>query len=184
MAANNHSQRAPSSTWHLAGTPNEQALSRVEIGMERLMHAYYRWKVSCMATVGDFGLTGDDITILNIIRKDDEAKKLSEVARILNRADTANMQYATRKLMKAELIEKQNQSSRKDTAYRITARGIDITDAYAAVRRELVAGRLDDSVEPAALMEFQAVLGGLITLYEQGATRASAVTAGFADVAE
>jgi len=184
MTANNKPLPTASASWHLAGTPNEQALSRMEIGMERLMHAYYRWKVSCLATVGDFGLTGDDITIVNIIRKDDLPKKLTEVARILNRADTANMQYAIRKLMKAGLIEKLNETSRKDTAYQVTARGVDVTDTYGAMRRELVAGRLDDSIDPAALMAAQATLDDLISLYERGATRASAITAGFADVAE
>jgi predicted MarR family transcription regulator len=185
-----NAQRSPrlsavKSTWHLAQTPNEQVLSHLEIGMERLIHAYYRWKTNCLATLGDFGLTGDDITILNIIRMGDEPKKLTEVARILNRADTSNMQYATRKLIKAGLIEKRNEASRKDTTYQATQRGIEVTDSYAAVRRELVTTRLGDAIDdPERLAELRATFDELIQLYEQGTMRASTISAGFAEVGE
>lgn len=168
--------------WHLAGSANEQALTRVEFGMERLIHAYYRWKVSCLSAVGDYPLAGDDISILNIIRMGDEPKKLADVARLLNRADMSNLQYATRKLINAGLVEKLNASSRKDTAYRATPKGIEVTDRYAATRRELVTARLEEIVGPASLLQdTSAVFDQLVEIYEQGVRRAAARGSGLVE---
>ena len=84
---------------------------------------------------GVFGiLTGDDVAVLNVIRMGDEPKRLSEIGQLLNRVDVPNLQYATRKLVKAGLIETEGSSSRKETRYRATATGRSVTEAYAALR--------------------------------------------------
>ena len=54
----------------------------------------------------------------------DEPKRLSEIGQLLNRVDVPNLQYATRKLVKAALIETEGSSSRKETRYRATATGL------------------------------------------------------------
>ena len=121
-------------SWHLARTETERRLSEFEFRMERLAQAYYRWKASCLAAVCDVPLTGDDVAVLNVVRMGDEPKRLSEVGQLLNRVDVPNLQYATRKLVKAGLIETEGSSSRKETRYRATATGRSVTQAYAELR--------------------------------------------------
>lgn len=121
-------------SWHLARTETERRLSEFEFRLERLAQAYYRWKASCLAAVCDVPLTGDDVAVLNVVRMGDEPKRLSEIGQLLNRVDVPNMQYATRKLVKAGLIETEGSSSRKETRYRATEEGRSVTEAYAALR--------------------------------------------------
>jgi predicted MarR family transcription regulator len=121
-------------TWHLARTETERRLSEFEFGLERLAQAYYRWKAACLAAVCDVPLTGDDVAVLNVVRMGDEPKRLSEIGQLLNRVDVPNLQYATRKLVRAGLIETEGSSSRKETRYRATVTGRSVTEAYAALR--------------------------------------------------
>jgi predicted MarR family transcription regulator len=125
---------ARTGSWHLARTETEKRLSEFEFRLERLAQAYYRWKAACLAAVCDVPLTGDDVAVLNVVRMGDEPKRLSEIGQLLNRVDVPNLQYATRKLVKAGLIETEGSSSRKETRYRATDRGHDVTEAYAALR--------------------------------------------------
>jgi predicted MarR family transcription regulator len=121
-------------SWHLARTKTEHQLSDFEFGLERLAQAYYRWKAACLSAVCDTPLSGDDVAVLNVVRMGDEPKRLSEVGQLLNRVDMPNLQYATRKLTRAGLIETEGLSSRKETRYRATASGRAVTEAYAAFR--------------------------------------------------
>jgi Winged helix DNA-binding domain len=92
-----------SGSWHLARTETERQLSDFEFGLERLAQAYYRWKSACLSAVCDMPLSGDDVTVLNVVRMGDEPKRLSEVGQLLNRVDMPNLQYATRKLTRCAL---------------------------------------------------------------------------------
>src|ERR1700761_5473834 len=121
-------------SWHLARTETQRQLSEFEFRLERLAQAYYRWKASCLAAVCDVPLTGDDVAVLNVVRMGDEPKRLSEVGQLLNRVDVPNLQYATRKLVRAGLIETEGYSSRKETRYRATEQGRAVTEAYAEFR--------------------------------------------------
>jgi predicted MarR family transcription regulator len=121
-------------SWHLSRTETERRLTDFEFGLERLAQAYYRWKAACLAAVCDVPLTGDDVAVLNVVRMGDEPKRLSEIGQLLNRVDVPNLQYATRKLVRAGLIETEGSSSRKETRYRATATGRSVTEAYAALR--------------------------------------------------
>ena len=130
-------------TWHLARTDTERQLSDFEFRLERLAQAYYRWKAACLAAVCDVPLTGDDVAVLNVVRMGDEPKRLSEIGQLLNRVDVPNLQYATRKLVRAGLIETEGSSSRKETRYRTTATGRSVTEAYAALRAATLPPMLD-----------------------------------------
>ena len=130
-------------TWHLARTETERQLSDFEFRLERLAQAYYRWKAACLAAVCDVPLTGDDVAVLNVVRMGDEPKRLSEIGQLLNRVDVPNLQYATRKLVRAGLIETEGSSSRKETRYRTTATGRSVTEAYAALRAATLPPMLD-----------------------------------------
>jgi predicted MarR family transcription regulator len=130
-------------SWHLARTETERRLSDFEFGLERLAQAYYRWKAACLSAVCDVPLTGDDVAVLNIVRMGDEPKRLSEIGQLLNRVDVPNLQYATRKLTRAGLIETEGGSSRKETRYRVTATGHSVTEAYAALRAATLPPMID-----------------------------------------
>lgn len=130
-------------SWHLARTETERHLSDFEFGLERLAQAYYRWKAACLAAVCEVPLTGDDVAVLNVVRMGDEPKRLSEIGQLLNRVDVPNLQYATRKLVRAGLIETEGGSSRKETRYRATATGRSVTEAYAALRAATLPPMLD-----------------------------------------
>lgn len=121
-------------SWHLARTETERRLSEFEFRLERLAQAYYRWKAACLAAVCDVPLTGDDVAVLNVVRMGDEPKRLSEIGQLVSRVDVPNLQYATRKLVKAGLIETEGSSSRKETRYRTTGLGRAVTEAYADLR--------------------------------------------------
>jgi len=123
-------------SWHLARSDAERRLSDFEFALERLAQAYYRWKASCLAAVCEVPLTGDDVAVLNVIRMGDEPKRLAEVGQLLNRVDVPNLQYATRKLVRAGLIETEGSASRKETRYRATASGRSITEDYASLRAQ------------------------------------------------
>jgi predicted MarR family transcription regulator len=128
--------RDAAGSWHLARNDAERRLSEFEFALERLAQAYYRWKASCLAAVCEVPLTGDDVAVLNVIRMGDEPKRLAEVGQLLNRVDVPNLQYATRKLVRAGLIETEGSASRKETRYRATARGRSITEDYASLRAQ------------------------------------------------
>ena len=130
-------------SWHLARTDTERRLSDFEFGLERLAQAYYRWKAACLSAVCDVPLTGDDVAVLNVVRMGDEPKRLSEIGQLLNRVDVPNLQYATRKLARAGLIETEGGSSRKETRYRVTTTGHSVTEAYAALRAATLPPMID-----------------------------------------
>ncbi|WP_249792389.1 winged helix DNA-binding protein [Bradyrhizobium sp. BRP22] len=62
---------------------------------------------------------------------------------MLNRVDVPNLQYTTRKLMRAGLIETAGSSSRKETRYRATESGRSVTEAYASLRAETLPPMLE-----------------------------------------
>lgn len=127
-----------SATGHLSATPIEARLTELEFGLEQLAQAYYRWKSLCFRAVSDFTLSGEDVAVLNTIRMGDDPKQLSEIARLLNRTDMANLQYALRKLARADLVENTGSPSRRETRYRVTSVGRAVTDAYARLRAEVL----------------------------------------------
>lgn len=163
--------------WHLARDPNAAVLTAFEARLERLVHAYHRWKAACLAAVVDEGsgaesFTGNDVAVLNIIRMKERAKSRVEIARLLNREDTSNIQYALRKLLRAGLIEKVDADARKTAAYRATAKGVEVTEAYAELRRDILidmaGGRSDGGGD--ALREAGNLLDLMSGVYDQ-ATR-------------
>lgn len=163
-------------SWHLARSPEESDLAALEFSLERVMQAFYRWKGECMAVAaGEDGLSGHDTSVLNVIRFKDRPKGLSEICRLLNREDSSNIQYAIRKLLKAGLIAKASAASRKGTSYAVTAEGRRVTEAYAALRREILlalTGSIGDSRDN--LQRAAHFLDLMTGMYDQAANLAAA----------
>lgn len=133
-------QAAPEfdSHWHLARTDEEVAITELEFSLFRTTAAFERWQAECIAAVAHRPFNVLDNALLHVIRLKDRPKNVTELGRLLNREDIANIQYSVRKLQKAGLIERQASNKRKGTTYRVTPRGEELTDRYAEVRAELL----------------------------------------------
>lgn len=168
-------KKTNSDDWHLSNCESSSSITKLEFTVERLVYSYFRWKVACMASVDDAGLTAEDISVLNLIRKDDQPKKLTEIARMLNRSDVSNLQYAVRKLTKEGLISKQDQASRKDTTYLATPKGIAITTNYADTRNQLLIQPVGGQIDLAELEAATNTLSRLTGLYDQAIAHTKAL---------
>ena len=166
--------RSSDRSWHLARSEAEVTLSDFEFSLERVIQAYYRWKAECLAAASDCGLTGNDTAILNVIRMKEQPKSLSEIARLLNREDISNIQYALRKLLAEGLVEKVNGASRKGTSYRVTAKGFQVTDDYAELRGQILMKLLGSLGEqPVGFQDTAHFLDLLAGMYDQAAGQVS-----------
>ena len=116
----------------------ERALTGVEWSLWRLSAAFIRWQGECMTAVAGRPIGGHDTALLHVVAHQDRPKGLSEIARLLGRTDTANIQYAIRKLVRLGLIAPLAGRSRKDTLYRATAEGEVLMRGYRALRRDLL----------------------------------------------
>src|SRR5215469_9641035 len=125
--------------WHLATDDFEVGLTELEFSIFRVSAAFERWQADCLGCCHGQPFSGTDTALLHVIRMHDRPKSISELARLLKRDDLSNLQYGTRKLLKAGLIEKSRQaSSKKDVTYQVSALGRDVTDRYARFRKELL----------------------------------------------
>jgi predicted MarR family transcription regulator len=125
--------------WHLAADDFEVGVTELEFSIFRVSAAFERWQADCLGCCHGQPFSGTDTALLHVIRMHERPKSISELARLLKRDDLSNLQYGTRKLLKAGLIEKSRQAgSKKDVTYQVSALGRDVTDRYARFRKELL----------------------------------------------
>ena len=155
-------------TSHLALDPAGVVVTEFEFAVWRFSAAFVRWQGDCMACATPSGLSGQDAAILHVIRMRDMPKTLSEIGRLLNRDDVANIQYSLKKLLTAGLIEKADASSKKQTSYTVSAAGADVTAAYSEHRRTILLAmiaQVQDKVPD--ITEATRTLDLLIGIYDQ-----------------
>lgn len=131
------------SQWHLARNPSELRVTEFEYAMLRVHEAFARWVQSVFDIVSETDLSFPEITILHVIRMRRRPKTATQIARIINREDIANVQYVLRKLEGLGLIEKAAQKQSKTQSYVVTARGEQMTDDYGELRRRLLMKQLN-----------------------------------------
>jgi predicted MarR family transcription regulator len=125
--------------WHLATDAFEVGVTELEFSIFRVSAAFERWQADCLGCCHGQPFSGTDTALLHVIRMHERPKSISELARLLKRDDLSNLQYGTRKLLKAGLIEKSRHAgSKKDVTYQVSALGRDVTDRYARFRQELL----------------------------------------------
>ncbi len=117
---------------------SEAALTEFEWSLWRISAAFLRWQAECSSELAGAGLSGLDTAILHTIRYRNKPKGLGEISRLLGRDDTANIQYAIKKLQTLQLIERVKGRSRKDTLYTPTRKGTKLAQDYRALRRHLL----------------------------------------------
>ena len=106
--------------WHLARNAREITVTELEFSLIRATSAFDRWQAECLAAVAHQQLGSTDNAILHVIRLKERPKTTTEIARLLNRDDVANLQYSIRKLQDAGLIERCTAGKRKGTRHRAT----------------------------------------------------------------
>ena len=103
--------------------------SEFEYALWQVGGAFARWQRDCIATVSDLNLSGTEASILHVVHINGTPKGLMEISRLLHRDDLPNLQYAIKKLIKLDLIQKTG-TSRKTMMYEVSAEGARIVAAF------------------------------------------------------
>ncbi len=121
-------------------------LSEFEYGLMVSANAFNRWVTRCMAAAGAPELGRLDILVLHTVNHRGRAKRLADICFTLNVEDTHLVNYALKKLLKADLVTAAKRG--KESQYTTTGRGGALCRRYRDVRE-------------ACLIETMAALGGL-----------------------
>jgi predicted MarR family transcription regulator len=123
---------------YMAASAECSALTRAELAMIRANEAFARWIVLLHRSVDGTSIGWQEVVLLHTIRMCGGAQNLSELLLFLNRNDVSTIQYSLRKLEQFELVERVTGRSKREAGYKLTARGIEATQKYAAQREKLL----------------------------------------------
>jgi predicted MarR family transcription regulator len=121
---------------------DETGFIEFEFALHHIIEAFGRWSTELHEHVSGQAMPVQDVSLLQIVRMKDTPKSATEIGKYLNRTDSANVLYGLRKLEKAGLIEK-SPGPPRETTYQVTDAGREVTDLYAAKRRELLLSLID-----------------------------------------
>lgn len=153
--------------WHLATDDAEVALTELEFSLIRVSAAFERWQSDCLACCHGSVFSGSDTAVMHVIRMHERPKSISEIGRLLNRDDQANLQYSVRKLLKAGLIEKTTETGKKGVTYQMSDLGQQVTDRYAEFRQELLTSLTTGVFANASLESAAKTLNLMAGVYDQ-----------------
>ncbi len=149
-----------SQAWHLAEGPEAIQLTDFEFAMLAVHAAFERYAVQTARLCGGPELNFTEVLIIHVVRMHDRPKDAATIARLLNRDDLPNVQYALRKLVTSGLVEKSKLGTA--TVFSTSDEGVRWTDRYAALRskvmleflgaEDLFAGRLEVATRSAAVL--------------------------------
>ncbi len=154
--------------WHLGTTPQELAFAEFQHAMMCLSEAFFRFAGRSLAQIADDqNMSGQDSVILQVIHSGKRPKSITDLQHFTNRTDVSNIQYSVRKLQKAGLVRRAKAEGR-GAAYELTARGLEVVDAYVRSRRELLADfpEMDDRLI-ARLEDARRLVVTMTGLYDQ-----------------
>jgi predicted MarR family transcription regulator len=153
---------------YMTGSAEASTLTRAELAMIRAIEAFGRWSFFLHKSVSTASLGAQDIWLLHSIRMRGGAQNLSELLLFLNRNDVSTIQYSLRKIEQSGLIERVTGNSKREAGYRLTDAGVEATNAYAALRDELMVSLVGDvNGLVSALGSAAAALERLTSLYDQ-----------------
>jgi predicted MarR family transcription regulator len=160
---------------HLSPSAAEDAFTEFEFALHHITEAFARWSAALHEYVSGESLPVQDISLLQLIRMNERPKSAAEIGKFLNRDDSSNILYSLRKLEKLGLIEKTGGALRQ-TAYQVTHRWREVTDAYADMRRRILLESVDKLAAPGDdLLVVTRTIWRISGLYEQAA-RTTAMT--------
>jgi predicted MarR family transcription regulator len=150
------------------------ALSELEFSLSMVVNAYQRWMVRCMAAAGrSTAASGPelgalDVLVLHHINHRTRAKRLVDLALVLNIEDHHTINYGLKKLVRLGLIRGERRG--KEVFYATTVRGRELCDRYRQVREQCLIESLGHLGNPeAALSDAASLLRGLSGIYDQAA---------------
>jgi predicted MarR family transcription regulator len=150
------------------------ALSEFEFGLILAGHAFERWMVRCMAAAGVPNLSALDVLVLHNVNHRGKAKRLADIAMVLNVEDTHVVNYAVKKLEGLGLVSTGKLGKEKVIA--ATSAGEAICLRYREIREKLLVAPLKGGgVDPARLSEIAGLMRGLSGAYDQGARAAASL---------
>ncbi|MEQ5826865.1 winged helix DNA-binding protein [Sulfitobacter sp. NFXS29] len=159
------------SSRHLAEGDGWEA-SELEYGMIIAYNAFTRWMSRCMAAAGNGDLTPLEILVLHNANHRGREKRLTDICFLLNIEDTHTVNYALRKLVKAELLSAEKRG--KEVFYRTSPAGAELCEAYRAIRQAcFLDGLPRTDISGEELRKIAAQLRAMSGQYDQ-ASRAAA----------
>ncbi|MGX7732165.1 winged helix DNA-binding protein [Rhodococcus sp. 2H158] len=130
----------PGRRWHLAQDPYEEALTAFEFAVLQAQRGFERFAVQAMHVAGDLDLAFNEVVALHVVRMQERPKDTATIAQLTNRDDLPNLQYNLRKLVSLGLLERTKSGT--SSVFAVTPAGREVTDRYAALRRQVLASNL------------------------------------------
>ena len=159
------------SSEHLA-TEDGGQFSEFEYGMIIAYNAFSRWMTRCMNAVGYQDFNPLDVLVLHNVNHRKRAKRLVDVAFVLNVEDQHTVNYSLKKLTKAGLVEGEKRG--KEIFYSTTKTGKDACTEYGRLRELcLISPATSSNVDKEEISRTAKVLRNASGLYGQ-ASRAAA----------
>jgi predicted MarR family transcription regulator len=159
---------------HLAQTDGWQ-VSEYEYGLIVAHNAFSRWITRCMSAVvenSDFNPL--DILVLHNVNHRARAKRVADVAFVLNIEDQHTVTYALKKLARFDLVQSERRG--KERFYMTTVEGRRVCTAYGELRNQCLLSTIRSlESDPDELRRVATLLRGLSGFYDQAARAASSV---------
>jgi len=161
------------SSEHLASEKGWQ-MSELEYGMVMAYNAFSRWMVRCMTVVGYSDFNGIDILVLHNVNHKSRAKRLVDVAFMLNVEDNHVVNYSLKKLMKAELVSSEKRG--KEMFYKTTDEGKNICSEYRKIRELCLVDAANSTDRNfSEISKSATILRSVSGLYDQAARAAASL---------
>ena len=150
------------------------SLSEVEFSVTLFVSAYHRWMARCMAAAGMPNLSPLDVLILHTVRHRDRAKRMADIALVLDIEEAHLATYSVRKLEGLGLVA--TQRSGKEKLVSITPAGINLCTSYGGLREEILVKAVQETGLPVSqLSEIAFGLRLLSGTYSQAARSAATI---------
>lgn len=133
---------APGRRWHLAENAYEEALTAFEFALLQVEGGFQRFAVQSIRVSADLDLGFNEIVALHVVRMQERSKDTATIAQLTNRDDLPNLQYNLRKLVTMGLLERTKSGT--SSVFTVTAKGREITDRYAQLRRQTLVSNLEE----------------------------------------
>lgn len=155
-------------TAHLAADSRAAALTRLELALMRSYEALSGSALEIHKQIGGPPLSWQDVALLHSVRLRGGSPTLTDMLVFLHRHDLAALQYSFRKLETLGLVRKVRGPSRRERAYAITERGMELTQQHSRMRTEVTVALCADIVDIDRSLHLAAsLLERLIGLYDQ-----------------
>lgn len=173
------------SGWHLGHTQHEVATTEFEWAILRFEQAFERFVLQIGSLSGLRDLNFSELVILHVIHMQNQPKTAALIARQLNMDGVTNVQYALRKLLKYNLIQKVKGGRSKLHVYEATAAGAAMLEKYTRIRRLMLTDqtrRIEDI--DGKLSESSHLISMLTGVYDEACRISSTFSPSFLDEAE